>query len=112
MAETLVLNLRHELISAISDYKAYEVPLICARLGLADGTEEEAFRSKYKYAASRLAAIGVSSLVEKARTLLEEIDVFQLREAVEKISDLQRPEITKLTRRRLIKLLGRRLINS
>ncbi len=102
----LTQNLRHELASAISDCKAYDVPSVCSRLGLAEGSEEEAFRSKYKYAFSRLNAIGVEPLVDKARSFLEEIDAFQLLEVVEKISDLERPKITTLTRRRLIKLLA------
>jgi len=99
-------GLRHELASAISDYKAYEVPGVCARLGLEEGSEEEAFQSKYKYASSRLAAIGVEQLIEKARLILEEFEDFRLRETIEKIMDLERPEVTRLTRRRLVKLLS------
>ncbi len=99
-------ELRHELASAISDYKAYEVPGVCARLGLEEGSEEEAFQSKYKYASSRLAAIGVEQLIEKARLILVEIEAFRLRETVEKIMDLERSEVTRLTRRRLVKLLS------
>jgi hypothetical protein len=99
-------ELKHELASAISDYKAYEVPGVCARLGLEEGSEEEAFQSKYKYAASRLAAIGVEPLIEKARLILGEIEAFRLRETVGKIMDLERSEVTRLTRRRLVKLLS------
>lgn len=102
----LIQELRHELASAISGYKAYEVPSVCARLGLEKGSEEEAFQSKYKYASSRLAAIGVERLLEKARLILGEIDAFHLRETVEKIMDLERSEVTRLTRRRLVKLLS------
>ena len=102
----LIQSLRHELASAISDYKAYDVPRVCARLGLEEGSEEEAFQSKYRYASSRLVAIEIESLLLKARSLLAEIDAFDLREVVEKITDLHRPEITRLTRRRLVKLLA------
>ncbi|WP_226689775.1 abortive infection family protein [Ruegeria arenilitoris] len=101
----LIQSLRDELASAISDYKAYEVPGVCARLGLAEGSEEEAFQSKYKYASSRLAAVEVEPLVKMARSLLQEIDAFNLLELVDKIADLERPEITSITRRRLVKLL-------
>lgn len=102
----LVQSLRHELASAISGYKAYDVPGVCSRLGLAEGSEEEAFQSKYKYASRRLAEIGVDSLIKKARSLLGETDAFHLHEVVEKILDLERPEVTKVTRRRLVKLLA------
>ena len=101
----LTQSLRNELASAISDYKAYDVPNVCARLGLAEGSEDEAFQSKYKFASRRLAAIEGEHLLSKARLLLEEIEAFHLREVVHKISDLERPEVTKLTRRRIIKLL-------
>jgi hypothetical protein len=104
----LIQSLRHELAAAISDYKAYDVPSVCARLGLAEGDEEEAFNSKYKYASKRLTTIPVEPLIAKARLLLEEIDAFQIAEAVEKIADLERPQVTTLTRRRLIKLLADR----
>ena len=101
-----VQELRLELASAFSDYKAYEVPGVCARLGLEEGSEKEAFRSKFKFASSRLAAIGVEPLLEKARLILDEIDAFRLLETVEKIMDLQRSDVTKLTRRRIAKLLS------
>ena len=45
----LAKELRHCLAAAISDFKAYDVPAVCKRLGLGDGTAEEAFSSKYKY---------------------------------------------------------------
>ena len=102
----LTQNLKHELASVISDFKAYEVPAVCLRLGLADGSEDEAFQSKYKYVSKRLASLGSEPLIEKAHALLEDIDAFNLREAVEKVMDLKRPEITKLTRRRLINQLA------
>ncbi|WP_424991238.1 abortive infection family protein [Fluviibacterium sp. S390] len=102
----LIQELRRELASAISDYKAYDVPGVCTRLGLADGSEEEAFQSKYKYASSRLATFGVEPLIEKARSFLDEVDAFLLSEIFEKIMDLERPDVTKLTRRRLVKLLA------
>jgi hypothetical protein len=49
---SLIKDLRHLVASAISDAKAYDVPGLCRRLGLADGTGEEAFSSKYRYARS------------------------------------------------------------
>ncbi|MEP5375984.1 MAG: abortive infection family protein [Hyphomicrobiales bacterium] len=75
-------------------------------MGLEEGSEEEAFQSKFKYASSRLAAIGVEPLIEKARLILEEIESFRLRETVEKIMDLERSDVSKLTRRRLVKLVS------
>ncbi len=102
----LIQSLRHEMASAISDHKAYDVPGVCTKLGLADGSDQEAFQSKYKYVSKRLTNFAAGPLVAKARFLLETTDAFQLREVVEKISDFERPKVTTLTRRRLIKLLA------
>jgi hypothetical protein len=72
----MLKELRHLLASAISDAKAYEVPGLCRRLGLADGTSEEAFSSKYKYAQRRLADLSGSEVVTAARSLAKEEEGF------------------------------------
>jgi hypothetical protein len=46
--------IRNRLADIISSEKAYDVPRICAALGLLDGTDEEAFASKFRYAKKRL----------------------------------------------------------
>ena len=100
----MLKELRHQLASAISDTKAYEVPALCRRLNLADGTEQEAFASKYKYAQKRLAEIEFAEVLASATILLAEEDHFGLAEIVAKINELSGPSVTTLTRRRLIAL--------
>ena len=51
---TTVKQLRHQIASVISEQKAYNVPSVCCRYGLDDGTGEEAFQSKYKYVMRRV----------------------------------------------------------
>jgi hypothetical protein len=103
----MLRDLRHHLASAISDAKAYEVPALCRRLNLADGSEQEAFASKYKYAQKRLAEVSGADVIESARAYLIEKDHFGISEQVAKIDDLEGSPITTLTRRRLIALFER-----
>lgn len=101
----LIKAMRHRLASAISDAKAYDVPNLCARLGLEAGTEQEAFSSKYRYASKRLAALPGTRIVEITRQFLAEEDDFALSEALQLYDENQEPPITELTRKRLIPLL-------
>ena len=101
-----IKDLRHQLASAISDAKAYDVPSICSRLGLFDGETEEAMRSKYKYASIRISDLPAVDLLGIARNYLSEDDHFELSEVVAKIDETASPTITSLTRKRLIDLYG------
>ncbi|CAA0129905.1 Uncharacterised protein [Starkeya nomas] len=100
----MIKELRHLLASAISDAKAYDVPGLCRRLNLADGEEQEAFASKYKYAQKRLADVSAEQVVVSARELAAEEQRFELSEQLAKIDELNGPAVTTLTRRRLIAL--------
>jgi hypothetical protein len=100
----MLKDLRHLLASAIADAKAYDVPALCRRLKLADGDEQEAFASKYKYAHKRLAEVSGDQVVASARELAAEETHFELAEQLAKIDELKGPAVTTLTRRRLIAL--------
>ncbi|MBY3087984.1 abortive infection family protein [Rhizobium laguerreae] len=104
----LIRELRTEIASAISDFKSYDVPGVCKRLGLADGDSEEAFRSKFKYASSRLAAVPADDLLGVAKLLLQEVSSYRLSELVAKIQELGRPALTEVTRRRLLSVFRSR----
>jgi hypothetical protein len=108
----LIRDLRHLIASAISDAKAYEVPSLCGRLGLADGETDEAFGSKYRYAQKRLAAVAGADLVGVARKLLEEVDHHRLSEAVAKYEEVGGPEISGLTRKRIMAVFDDRPLAS
>lgn len=98
----MMKELRQLVASAISDVKAYDVPTFCRRLGLSDGTEQEAFASKFKYAQKRLAEIDGARVLDIARQILAENEHFSLFEQVAKIDELSGAEVTMLTRRRLM----------
>jgi hypothetical protein len=96
--------LREALASAIADAKAYDVPGLCRRLNLADGDDQEAFASKFKYAHRRLLEATTEQVLASARQLLAEESHFELGERLAKIDELNGPAVTTLTRRRLIAL--------
>ncbi len=100
----MIKALREVLASVIADAKAYDVPGLCRRLNLADGDDQEAFASKFKYAHKRLLEVSAEQVVASARRLLAEGEHFALAEQLAKIDELGGPAVTTLTRRRLIAL--------
>lgn len=99
---TLIRELRQQLASAIADAKAYDVPNLCVRLGLPEGTEQEAFSSKHRYASSRLAAVDTEVVARAARQLLAEVENFALAEAVAHVEEVGSRKVSELTRRRIV----------
>lgn len=100
----LTRELRLAAANRIASEKAYDVPALCRRLGLADGTEEDAFRSKFRYASMRLLELSGDSLLALANTLATEGSTYELDEAKAKFAEYGAPTVvTELTRRRLIK---------
>lgn len=104
----MLQELRILIASVISDAKAYDVPGLCKRLGLADGTEEEAFQSKFKYAQKRVIELNAETILNCAIDLSKEQENYALSEQLTKIDELTDPVITTLTRRRLLKLFENR----
>jgi len=108
MEPSVLKELRHLLASAISDAKSYDVPGLCRRLDLADGSEDEAFGSKYKYAHKRLIEVSADQVIKSARHYISEEKHFELSELLSKFDETKKPLITTLTRRRLIALFDDR----
>lgn len=99
-------NLRHLVASIISDEKAYNVPSVCLRYGLAQGTNEEAFSSKYKYVMRRVQSLPPEEVLNIARRLQDNEGRDELEEALAKIDEENNPKITPLTRRRIVSELN------
>jgi len=108
----MIQELRRQLASTISDFKAYDVPAVCSRLGLARGTGDEAFNSKFKYASNRIQNVKGPAVLDMARQLLEETESYTLAEIVAKIEELDGPVVTELTRRRIMAVFDRRPLAS
>ena len=108
----LINELRRGIANAVADYKAYDVPAVCSRIGLAPGDGSEAFNSKFKYAFSRLHQVPAAELAAIGRRLLEETDNSAVSELVDKVDELDQPTISELTRRRIIALFDRRSLST
>jgi hypothetical protein len=102
MSRMQLSELREAIAGVIAAEKAYNVPGLCVRLGLEDGEESEAMSSKARYASARLAKLTADRLVGVARALLEETDDFGLREAADRSAERDTPQISDLTRRRIL----------
>lgn len=74
--------LRTAIANEIAKIKAYNVPGECVRLGLADGAEEDAYRSKFHYALGRLQALDLPRLVNVALRILDDRDAPELEEII------------------------------
>ena len=59
-------DLRNSVAEALAEEKAYNLPSVCADLGLASGDESEAFSSKRSYVLKRLAGMSKERLIELA----------------------------------------------
>jgi hypothetical protein len=101
----LVKAIRSRAADVISGTKAYDVPALCARIGLAEGSEDEAMRSKFKYAHSRFMELAVDQVIAAARLLLSEEEDFWLSEYLAKVDELGTPAVSMRTRRRLFDAL-------
>lgn len=78
ISPAMIRDLRHLLAQAIASAKAYDVPGLCRRLNLADGNEQEAFASKYKYAQKRLGEVSAERVIASGRQRVAEEDHFEL----------------------------------
>ena len=86
--------------------KAQDLPDMCARFGLAEGTIEEAFRSKRGYVRARLRSLSGVNLLKLASKVLEEFDVIQLRDLVSELTTHSEQRVSDLTRREVMKVLN------
>jgi hypothetical protein len=73
-------------------------------LGLDLGGEDEAMRSKFKYAHSRLMKVPTAELLIIARSILDEESDFVLAELVAKAEEYGTPPVSTVTRRRILKV--------
>jgi hypothetical protein len=101
-----IKHMRQLIASIISNQKAYNVPGVCSRYGLADGTGEEAFSSKFKYVMQRVQHLPSAEVLRVARALQLDEPVAELEEALAKFDEKGGPLITPLTRQRIVEELN------
>jgi hypothetical protein len=109
MSRVVTLNIVNELrdlvASKIAGEKAYDVPAVCRRYGLMDGSSEEAFKSKFTYVKTRLIELSSEKVAEIARAVNADMSGYALGEALAKLDEQNETTITELTRRRIIAAL-------
>ena len=110
MSGTKINELRERIAEVVAGSKAYDVPAICVRLGLAEGTEEDAMRSKLRYVNSRLLPLSTAQVVKVAQSLLEQDQDFLLSELLAQVTEQRTPAVSPLTRRRLFEVFEGELI--
>ena len=102
MSTINVRELRTRIAEIVAGNKAYDVPAVCTRLGLAAGNSDEAMQSRFRYVNSRLLSQPKARLVEIGHDLLGQDYDFWLAEMVTKVNEEGTPVVTLLTRRRII----------
>lgn len=93
--------IRTRTAEVIAGAKAYDVPALCVRLGLSEGSESEAMGSKFKYAHSRLMEMSPAAIITAARALVSEESDFDLSELLAKVDEFGTKIVSMRTRRRI-----------
>lgn len=96
---------RDEIARALHSVKSYDLPTACVRFGLAAGTEDEAFRSKFKYVRVRLVNLDDKELLALSRKVLKEYEAPSLEDFVGEFSAPSEHRVSDLTRREILKEL-------
>ena len=101
----MIIFVPNAVASIIADEKSCNVPSICRRYGLGDGTEAEAFSGKFRYVLKRVNALTSEQLVELAKAVHRDTPTYGLGETLAKIGQKGERFVTELTRRRIVKTL-------
>ncbi len=99
------VELKPAIAEAMASYKAYDLPSVCERYGLAPGETEEAMRSKRSYVLSRLHGLTTDEVADLARKVAADLDDQRLAEELDRYNDAGQPTITDLTRRNIARSL-------
>lgn len=85
--------------------KAYNLPIVASSLGLAEGEEDEAFRSKGVYITKRIAGWSKDQLVQLAKRVQEAYPNDSLQCVVEELDPTQPFHVSSITRQHLFSCL-------
>lgn len=105
MAGPKLGDLRKAIASTLTEVKAYDLPTVCARVGLDEGSSEEAFSSKFTYVHTRLLRLERDALLAVAERVLNEFQSPGLEECAAAIDEEVGRPLTQIIRRRLIDYL-------
>jgi hypothetical protein len=99
-------DLRMRIAEALAHaVKSYNLPSVAIRLGLSQGSEEEAHRSKRLYVANRLQDWTEPDLLRLAATVVDEYGSVELADVLSELTTHADHRLSKLTRREILKVL-------
>jgi hypothetical protein len=100
-------TLRDSISEALAtNVKSYNIPGVCAGLGLAPGEGDEAFRSKRLYVKNRLLGLKDQELLRIAIDILKEFDDKALADLTSEMTVHAEYRISEITRRDVLKALN------
>jgi len=105
MAQAQTADLRNAIANTLRNVKAYDLPGICERFGLAAGDKDEAFASKYTYVHRRLMVLDRAELQRVAAKVVEEFEAPELEKCLEAVTLQSGPTVTPLIRERILEAL-------
>lgn len=99
-------SLRNRISEVLHSVKAYDLREVCIKLGLEQGEDEEAYRSKRIYVKNRLLNLNEPELLKIASDVLKEFDDSVLDDMVSEMTTHSINRITEITRRDILKALN------
>ncbi len=86
------------IVKELYTYKSYDLPGRCKLIGLADGTEQEAFKSKSMYVKKRIGPLNKEEVIRVLEKMKEELDIVLIPEDKYsyKISEITKRNITEI----------------
>lgn len=100
-------TLRDRIAEALAaNVKSYNIPGLCAGLGLESGESNEAYSSKRQYVKKRLLGLKEPDLLRIATDVLKEVDDTALADVVSEMTVHAEHRITDITRRDVLKTLN------
>lgn len=90
------------IIGILAEEKSYNVPQICIKYNLCEGTADEAFNSKRLYIGRRLKGKSNLFILDMAERVAKDYNSKELRRAISQYKDMQKYEINGNIRRALL----------
>lgn len=107
----LIRKLKECVLEEIVKISANILPSFCSNNGMGAGSVYEAMKSKDVYVRKRMPADG-SRIASIASSVLQEIDSYKLSEALANYQDREKPQVTALTRRRIMAVFQNRPLSN
>lgn len=90
-----ISEIKSDIVEALYNYSAYELPTVCESIGLESGTAKDAFSSKRKYVAERLYNLDRKAILVIIKNLKEKlgIDLYPIKNYTYKLSNVTKRDI-------------------